>query len=211
MVSEHSVHLFDDPASRVDTAATFLYEGFCRGDALLAAIQQGHWAMTSAELQLRGCPVAELVAAGRLIVLDAEATLAMLMINGAPDRERFDANVGAVVRRLCSAATGLTAYGEMVDILAADGNFIAAEHLEELWNDLSTQCSFRLLCGYSSAHFGDPRTTHHLERICSRHTESAAAAPTDLLASWLLADRRSKFHMGAPHDATAQAPVGGND
>ena len=195
VVSEHLVHLFDEPTSLVDTVTTFLFEGWRRGDSLLVAARASHWALTSVELTARECPVDGLVAAGRLAVLDAPTTLASFMVNGEPDRERFQQSVGDTVRRLCrDSSAGLTIYGEMVDILAAQGNFIAAEHLETLWNTLATECSFRLLCGYSSSHFGDERTGKHLNRICDLHTDSGSR-PTDLLASWLLADRMSKFHI----------------
>ena len=195
VVSEHIVHLFDEPKSLVDTVATYLFDGWRRGDTLLVVARASHWALTSVEFAARECPVDELVAAGRLVVLDAPTTLAAFMVNGEPDREKFQRSVGDVVRRLCCESTaGLTAYGEMVDILAAQGNFIAAEHLEALWNSLSTECSFRLLCGYSSSHFGDERTGKHLDRICDLHTDSGSRT-TDLLGSWLLADRLSKFHI----------------
>lgn len=195
VASEHLVHLFDEPQSLVDTVATYLCDGWRRGDALLVVARASHWALTSVELAARECPVDELVAAGRLVVLEAPTTLAAFMVNGEPDPERFQHSVGDTVRRLCrESSAGLTIYGEMVDILAAQGNFIAAEHLETLWNTLSTECSIRLLCGYSSAHFGDERTGKHLNRICELHTDSGSR-PTDLLASWLLADRLSKFHI----------------
>jgi len=51
-----------------------------------------------------------------------------------------------------------------------------AEHLEALWNTLSTECSFRLLCGYSSSHFDDERSAGHLDRICAQHTNSGERA-----------------------------------
>ena len=195
VVSEHLVHLFDEPASLVDTVATYLHEGWRRGDILIVVARANHWASTSVELAARECPIDELVAAGRLVVLDAPTTLASFMVNSEPDGEKFQRSVGDVVRQLCSESTaGLTIYGEMVDILAAQGNFIAAEHLETLWNTLSTECSIRLLCGYSSSHFGDERTAKHLDRICQLHTDSGSR-PTDLLGSWLLADRLSKFHI----------------
>lgn len=197
VVSEHLVHLFDEPKSLVDTVATYLCDGWRRGDALLVVARASHWALTSVELAARECPVDELVAAGRLVVLDAPTTLAAFMVNGEPDRDRFQQSVGDTVRRLCrESSAGLTIYGEMVDILAAQGNFIAAEHLETLWNTLSTECSIRLLCGYSSSHFGDERTGKHLNRICEMHMDSGSR-PTDLLASWLLADRLSQFHIPA--------------
>ena len=195
IASEHLVHLFDKPQSLVDTVAPFLYEGWRSGDALIVAARASHWALTSEELIARECPVDELIATGRLVILDAATTLASFMVDGEPDREKFEHTIGDVVRRSCLAsAAGLTIYGEMVDILAAQGNFIAAEHLESLWNTLSTECSFRLLCGYSSSHFGDERSGRHLGRICNVHTDAGARA-TDLLGSWLIADRFSKYHI----------------
>jgi hypothetical protein len=197
VVSEHLVHLFDHPQSLVDTVATHLYDGWRRRDMLLVAIRASHCALVSVELAARGCPVDELTSAGCLMVLDAPTALASLMVNGEPDQERFQRRVGDVVRRLCAASpAGLTAYGEMVDILAAQGNFIAAEHLEAMWNTLSTECSFSLLCGYSSSHFGNERTVGDLDRICAQHSGSGSRA-ADPLASWLLGDRLSKFHIPA--------------
>ena len=197
VASEHLVHLFDEPRSLVDTVATFLDQGCRRDDTLLVVARAGNWVLTSVELTAKGCPVEALTAAGRLVVLDAPTTLASFMVNGEPDPEHFDRQIGDVVRRLCrESSAGVSAYGEMVDILAAQGNFIAAEHLETLWNDLATECSFRLLCGYSSSHFGDERHARHLDRICAQHSH-AGSNSTDLLASWLLDHRRSQFHIPA--------------
>jgi len=195
VVSEHLIHLFNEPRSLVDTVTTHLYEGWRRGDRLLVAARACHWALASIELVARGCPVDELVAAGRLVVLDAPTTLTRFMVNGSPEHERFQRSVGDVVRRLClGSAAGLTVFGEMVDILAAQGNFIAAEQLEALWNTLSTECSFRLLCGYSSSHIDDDHSVGHLGRIDTQHSSSSARA-ADPRGSWLLADRLSNLHI----------------
>lgn len=195
VVSEHLVQLFDEPESLVTTVATFLAEGYQRGDNLLVVARPANWAPTTVELEALGCPVADLLASGRLVVLDAATTTATFMVSGDPDPDRFAANVGAIVQRLCDAsAAGLTVYGEMVDLLVAQGNFCGAEQLEALWNSLSERCSFRLLCGYSSAHFNGAQTADHLHRICAAHTD-AGARSTDLLATWLLANRRPKYHL----------------
>jgi hypothetical protein len=197
VASEHFVHLFDEPRSLAETVARHLLDGWRRDDALLVVARPKNWALASAELEVSGCPVAAIAAAGRLIVLDAATTLATFLVDGEPEPEKFHAHVGTLVHRLCGESTaGLTVYGEMVDLLAAQGNFIAAERLEALWNGLASQCSFRLLCGYSAAHFGDERNTRHLDQICGLHDQSTAS-PTDLLASWLLNHRRSRFHLGA--------------
>ena len=196
--SEHLVQLFDEPESLVSGVADFLYAGWSRGDNLIVVARSAHWALTSKELEARGCPVAETVASGRLVVLDAATTMATFMINGAPDRERFNAVVGELVASLrAGSKAGLSVYGEMVDLLVAQGNFEAAERLEALWNELGQTCSFCLLCGYSSAHFGDESTSAHLHEICGLH-DRASARTTDLLATWLLANRRPRYHLDTP-------------
>jgi hypothetical protein len=193
--SEHLVQLFDETESLVAGISTFLFDAWKKGEHLLVVARASHWALSAAELQARGCPVPRLIADGRLIVLDAATTLATFMVNGDPDPAKFRASIGDLVPQVCAAAgQGLAVYGEMVDILAAQGNFQAAEQLEALWNELSQTCSFRLLCGYSAMHFGDERTDAHLRGICAAHHHASARA-TDLLSTWLLANRRPKYHL----------------
>jgi hypothetical protein len=196
VASEHLVHLFDGTRSLVETVALYLSDGWRRGDRLLVVARPANWALIAAELKTSGCPLEELVDSGRLHALDAETTLASFTIDGEPDRDAFERQVGDFVRRQCAETpAGVTAYGEMVDLLAAQGNIIAAERLESFWNDLSAQCSFRLLCGYSSSHFDDAHRTRHLDGICAHHS-GAAAGTADLVGSWLLADHRARYHVG---------------
>ena len=195
VASEHVVQLFDETESLVASVATYLREGWRRGDNLLIVARPGHWALTSGELEAIGCPVVDLIASGRLVALDAATTMAAFIVNDDPSEEKFSSTVGELVGRLAAkSGIGLTIYGEMVDILAARGNFVAAERLEAFWNVLAGRHSFRLLCGYSAAHFGDERTTPHLNAVCTAHTGSRART-SDLLATWLLANRRSRFHI----------------
>jgi hypothetical protein len=192
--SEHLVQLFDGVDTLSDYLATHLYDGWRRTDALLVVARPNHWAFTLPKLEALGCPTADVIASGQLVVLDAATTLAGFMVNGQPDRGQFDAQVAQLVARLSDrSAAGLTIYGEMVDILAEQGDLHAAEELEALWNKLGEKCSFRLLCGYASAHFADARMASHLRVISDLHTH-AYAAESDLLGKWLLADRHPRYH-----------------
>jgi hypothetical protein len=193
--SEHVVQLFDEPQSLVAALSDFLVSGFNRNDYLLVVARPAHWALTAPELDARGCGVAETIASGRLVILDAATTLATFMVDGDPDPDRFHASVGTLVSQMCQrSGSGITVYGEMVDILAAQRNFHGAERLEQLWNELSETCALRLLCGYSAASFGDAASSAPLERICGLH-DSSSARSTDLLATWLLSHRRSRYHL----------------
>jgi MEDS: MEthanogen/methylotroph, DcmR Sensory domain len=191
IASEHCVQLFDEPDSRVEGVTNFLYRGWLSGGPLLVVARPINWALIQARLQAKGCPVADIIAEGRLVALDAATTLASFLENS-PNPILFHRHVGTTVSRL-SKRGRLHAYGEMVDILAEQALFQTAHELETLWNQLAARESFTLLCGYASAHFGDPRDAEALHRICRAHTGVHAAA-SDLLGTWLLNDRQSRYH-----------------
>jgi hypothetical protein len=186
VTSEHIVQLFDDSETLGAAVASHLIQAFQQdhdGHALVVA-RPGHFHEISDELGRRGYVTDELLAAGRMTVLDARATLRRFMHAGAPNPPMFDSVVGAVVREL--AARGpLVIYGEMVDLLAEEGSFVAAEELELLWNSLAETTSFSLLCGYASCHFAAPRGDERLRRVCASHTR-VHQNNEDLLANWLL-------------------------
>jgi hypothetical protein len=191
VASEHLVQLFDEPETRIEAVAQFLFHGWRAGSPLLVVARAANWAPIAARLEALGCPVAATVAEGRLVALDAATTLASFL-RDEPDAALFEEHVSGLVSRL--GKTGrLYAYGEMVDILAEQGRLDSAQALEMLWNDLAARESFTLLCGYASAHFGDVRDAQALHRICRSHTR-VASDPTDLLATWLLNDRQPHYH-----------------
>jgi len=189
--SEHHVQLFDEPDSRVEGVANFLHRGWLSGGPLLVVARPLNWVLIQARLQTKGCPVAPIIAEGRLVVLDAATTLATFL-EDSPNPNLFHAHVGTTVSRL-SKRGRLHAYGEMVDILAEQALFKTAHELEILWNQLAMREAFTLLCDYASAHFGDPRDAEALHRICRAHTD-AHADGSDLLGTWLLNHRQSKYH-----------------
>lgn len=193
--SEHLVQLFDDSDSLATTVSDFLYSGWLTGQTLLVVARPDQWAVTSRQMVSLGCPVADAIASGRLVVLDAATALASFTRNGFPRAELFDDEIGSLVRALAeSNPAGLRIYGEMVDILAARADLAATEALERLWNDLGAQCSFTLLCGYSSANFADERTAAALQSICAAHTHTRVNE-SDLLGSWLLSGRRPRLQI----------------
>jgi MEDS: MEthanogen/methylotroph, DcmR Sensory domain len=195
VTSEHLVQLFDDTESLAETVADFLFAGWVKGQTLLVVARPHGWAATLKQLLTLGCNVEEATATGRLLALDAATTLAGFSQNGLPRADLYQEQVGTLVRHLvANNPAGLRIYGEMVDILAAHGDYLAAEQLEGLWNDLAAECPFTLLCGYASANFADPRTDGALQAVCRSHSQ-ATVKPTDLLGAWLLSGRQARFHL----------------
>ena len=64
----------------------------------------------------------------------------------------------------------IAAFGEMVNILWATGNYDAALRLEQLWNRLAEEQSFSLLCAYPIAGFNSTKHTDAFLQICAEHS-----------------------------------------
>lgn len=188
--SEHSVQLFDSSKSLVETVSLFLINGLERGENVLVAATPEHREMLARRLDESGWTVRTLIAANRLVILDATQTLDKFMRKDTPSPVAFDEVVGSAVHRLADGKR-LWIYGEMVDVLAARGNYRGAQQLEEIWNLLGQRECFTLFCGYASGHFGDPRTAKALAGICAAH-DHVHHKSTDILAEFLLNQRDVK-------------------
>ena len=186
----HVVQLFDSDESLADAVAEFLGQGFMRNDRMLAVMGDQRWYSVAMRMSANGLHVDEALRSGDLIVCDASETLKRFMKHGVPDRALFDATVAALVSELARGGRHLRIYGEMVDVLAAQGEYAAAHELEELWNVLGTREEFTLFCGYTAAHFGDPRNADALARICASHGEVLSDA-RDVLGSFLVREHRA--------------------
>jgi hypothetical protein len=125
-----------------------------------------------------------LINANRMFMADAAQTLDKFMRRETPSPIAFDEVVGTIVQRM-SNGKRVWIYGEMVDVLVAQGNYRGAQQLEELWNLLGQRESFSLFCGYASGHFGDPRTAAALRAICDAH-HHVHRKSDDMLAEFLL-------------------------
>jgi hypothetical protein len=190
---DHILQLFDTPDSLANVVSAFLNEGWEAGEHLLVVAKPRHWNRIADRLQRRGCTEAEAIEQGRLTVLDAQPTLAAFMRGQVVDADRFRATIGALVARLAHRSTnaGLRIYGELVELLAEEGNVDGARQVELLWNELRQQHRFTLLCGYSAAHFAGLGMAPALRAICDCHNRVQRNA-SDLLGSWLLTDERAE-------------------
>jgi PAS domain S-box-containing protein len=134
---------FEDDDALLDAVAAFLGEGLARGEPALAVLTPPHAVALRARLGAGG---------DRLVTLDAEQTLSLLMEGALPSAARFDAAIGAPLRSL-AAGGRVRAFGELVDLLWRDGNVAGALALEDLWNDLSRSGELSLLCASAMASF----------------------------------------------------------
>lgn len=182
--SEHHVQFFDSSKSLADTVSAFLISGLQRNENAIIVATPEHRELLSRRLEDAGWNARTLIAANRLYVADAWQTLEKFMRHEMPSPIAFDEVVGTIVTRT-AAGKRAWIYGEMVDVLAARGNYRGAQQLEVLWNLLGQRECFTLFCGYASGHFGDPRTADALAGICAAH-DHVHRKRDDILAEFLL-------------------------
>jgi hypothetical protein len=169
----HGVQFYNDPDALCRIVGGFVGEGLERADLALLIVTPDHAERIDGCLRARGTNLDEAKRDGRLVTVDADATLQLFMADGLPDPGAFRRTIGSALAELRRGREHCTvrAYGEMVDLLWKDGREAAAIRLETLWNQLAVTHDFNLLCGYSMGNFYKGAAIEH---ICNQHSHLLA-------------------------------------
>jgi excisionase family DNA binding protein len=173
--AEHFVQFYESDEFLLEAVAQFIGPSLRAGDAGIAVATTAHLARLDEALAARGLDLAAARASGQYVTLDAAATLASFMVDGAPDAGRFAEVIGTLLVSAAAGGRRIRVYGEMVALLAAAGNHSATLRLEQLWNDLRCSRSFSLLCGYPMDRFGGEALAELLVDVCEEHTRVVPA------------------------------------
>jgi hypothetical protein len=170
----HDVQFYRTDAHLTRSVADFLADGVRGGQPLIVIATPEHRKAFALELHARGLDVEELLSGREAIWLDARETLSTFMESAHPNRELFFATVGSVFEQVLRKRHYLVVrgYGEMVDLLARDGNLEGAILLEQLWNELGAKYAYSLLCGYSLDNFLHETGPTKLGEVCKQHTHA---------------------------------------
>lgn len=171
----HTVQVYDDPGVLARCVGAYLATALQHGEAALVVATPAHRDAVADDLVRRGHDVARLRAQGRLVELDADEALGLLMPGGELDGTAFEVHVAARLAGLRDRFGGVSAYGEMVARLWGRGLAPTAVALEHLWNDLGTRVPFRLYCGYDSAGFDRAGTPDDVSAVFAAHSDVLCA------------------------------------
>jgi hypothetical protein len=175
---EHFVQLYGDNDQLLTrNVSRYLGEGLRRGDGLLVIATAEHRGSIVRQLtQERAYSLA--VLEGRLVFLDAAATLNRFLVEGQPDQSRFEYVIGEALEGIRARAvhTGIRAYGEMVGLLWQAGQTSAAVRLEQLWNELLKASDVSLYCAYPIDILGPDFRHASVDALLCAHTH---LVPTD--------------------------------
>ena len=168
--SEHFVQFYENDDFLIESVSGFAGAALAAGGGSIVIATAEHRAALERKLIACGIELAEAVARGRFVPLDAAETLAQFMVDGLPDRRRFQAVIGPLIEKMVQPGRRVHAFGEMVALLWTDGNTEGAIRLEELWNELGKKNRFALFCAYPLAGFGEGSHAAPFAGICDCHT-----------------------------------------
>lgn len=167
---EHFAHIYHHDQELAEGVARFLAVGFAQGNYGIVLATPEHIAAIEEQLRASGADPEPLRKSGHYSSFDAREILDRVIVNGVFQPGRFDSGiVGAWLKAAAKSGRGIRAFGELVALLAADGNVQGAIDLEMHWNELGQIHEFTLYCGYPA------RTTENLQDdsfrcICREHT-----------------------------------------
>jgi MEDS: MEthanogen/methylotroph, DcmR Sensory domain len=167
---EHFVQFYHQDQSLINSLTTFVAAGLLHGESVIVVATDEHRAALERELQAAGVGATAAAAQRRFLSLDAAETLDRFMVNRAPDRKRFFDTVDPIMAEARAAGTAVRAFGEMVALLWAQGNPIAALELEDLWNELGRSYVFRLFCAYPATDFTGANAGLSWVNVCKCHS-----------------------------------------
>ena len=173
-VHEHLVEFYDNEAFLVASVRDYLAPALCGDDAALVVATTSRRQAIQLALARNGVDLEAARVDGRYLAVDAEEALSRCTTERGPDASRFRAFVSGLVVRLNGSGRPVRAYGEVVALLWAEGNVVAAMAVEDQWNDLARLRPLTVLCAYPTDGFGTVETEGSFRAVCQLHEQAAA-------------------------------------
>ena len=180
--ADHIAYFYEGADALDLVLAAFAQDGLAANETVvifarpprLAALTAGRW-----PLSLR---LAQHQERGELVILDAEAVLASLMIDGRIEARAFAEHISKPLDALRARAPGtpIRIYGELGDILVARRQYDAAVTLAALWHHEVARAPVQRLSAYALESFVGPDAGIALERLCRLHVRVRLDRQPDL-------------------------------
>ena len=125
--------------------------------------------------RLAGYPAFDLaVSENRYQPLDADEVIDSFMVGGELNRDRFVQVAKSAVFQAISASKGkgrrVVGCGQCAPLLWSRGHKEAAIQVEQMWNEVSKECPFDILCSYPLASIRNQEDRRALQQICAEHS-----------------------------------------
>ncbi|HET7530978.1 MAG TPA: MEDS domain-containing protein [Mycobacteriales bacterium] len=174
---DHAVRFYELDDEIVGVVAGYLTAALREQQAIVVIALDAHRDALRATIAASDIDIESALTEGRLVLLDATATLSRFMVRDLPDPQLFDEVVGGIVRDAAAGGRHVRAFGEMVTVLWEAGNVAAAMAVEELWNDLQAAVPMSLFCAYPLPGKPDAAARAALADVCRLHNREIARSP----------------------------------
>ncbi len=198
--SEHFVQFYETDEFLLYSVSEYIATALRSGDAAVVVATKPHREGVEERLQASGLGLAAARADGQYVSLDADETLSRFMVAGEPDPGRFVEIIGDIISRAAEGGRQVRIFGEMVALLAGEGNHTAVVRLEELWNGLQKIHSFSLFCAYPMNQFSKEAPAQLLGDVCTEHSSvipaesyAALSTPEDRLRAITALQQKAKW------------------
>lgn len=185
--TEHFVQFYEADGFLLNSLTGFIGSALKSGHGAIVVATKAHRDGLDELLLENGLDLATASKSGLYVSIDAAETLSAFMVKGLPEPQRFSDVIGGLVSQVSHGRTRVKAFGEMVALLWAEGNYTGAIRLEELWNDLQKSHSFSLFCAYPMNSFGGEKLAGPMTGVCTTHTR---VIPAESYAQLLNHDER---------------------
>lgn len=175
----HIVHFHADVDGLAEAVAAFVAEGLSDAQGAVLIVGSEHVRALEGALAAAGALVGDddgASAGARVLVLDADDTLAHLLRDGSPDAALFEATIDPLLDE-AEGPAGVRVYGEMVAHLWRADNVPGALELERQWNGLALRRPITLYCSYPSEIVSGGHLASALDAACRLHTDVVGETP----------------------------------
>lgn len=168
--TDHFVQFYETDGFLLNSLSGFIGSAIKSNDAAIVIATEAHRAGLDELLLANGVDLTAARTAGQYLSLDACDTLSQFMVDGSPEPTRFKKVLGGIIASVTDGRARVRAFGEMVALLWAEGNYSGAIRLEELWNELQNAHSFSLFCAYPMNGFAGEQFVASHGDVCTAHS-----------------------------------------
>jgi anti-sigma regulatory factor (Ser/Thr protein kinase) len=181
-LGDHRVRIHRDDATIVGDVVASTCQALSCGRGVVIIATSEHRIGFADGLRAAGISVDAAQDTGQLLWLDAAEVAKALLAGDAIDNGRFEQLIARPVHQLVQRFGAVHAYGEIVAVLWAQGQVLAALELEQLWDGLIATLPLSLLCGYPADVVESGGAVADYQALCTAHSHVESAPPTLPLA-----------------------------
>ncbi len=168
-VSEHFVQFYESDAYLQNAVGEYIGAALTAGDAAVVVATEEHRLGIESYLQSAKRGHRGGAAAGQIHSAGRRGDPLHVSGRWLSDPARFAEVVGGIIAQAGAVANRLRVFGEMVALLALDGNLSAVVQLEKLWNRLRERYTFSLFCAYPMDRLDGEALGQLLKEVCDDH------------------------------------------